>query len=255
MQDAMVSAIRASDLVVFVFGTYDLTFAYQLGVSDALGRPVLIVAEPHLSLPIALQRYMHVRADLGNADLLGATIRRFVDEVRKGVRLRPRKQASAKHAGPPGGPHDAWHQIRVARTTATEIEVHDLVKQLLETAGGFVESHRTASDRGVDFALWSDSSDSVLPHPILIEVKAGRLTEGELVDAETRLGAAVERSGASSGLLLYLDRAGRDLGHTPVSRSAVSRIELEEFARELATASLTTVLRRRRPGDTGLMNG
>jgi len=69
-------------------------------------------------------------------------------------------------------------QISRARQSANPADVQRLVAEILRAAQiTAVEEYKEAKDRGVDFAVWSDSLQSSLGNPILIEVKATKLND------------------------------------------------------------------------------
>jgi hypothetical protein len=123
------------------------------------------------------------------------------------------------------------------------IRVEELTSNLLHQAGANVAAAQIRqSDEGhadrVDFAITpSDDAQNV----VLIEVKAGRLTEDRLAHAEQQLRSHVMDRKASLGMVLYHDSTGRVFPprHT-VPR--VIRLSVEELAERLASRSLTKVM-------------
>jgi len=123
------------------------------------------------------------------------------------------------------------------------MRVEQLANNLLHQAGANVAAAQVRrSDEGhadrVDFAITpSDDAQNV----VLIEVKAGRLTEDRLAHAEQQLRRYVMDRKASLGMVLYHDSTGRTF---PPRRTVprVIRLSLEELAERLESHSLTKIM-------------
>jgi hypothetical protein len=85
-------------------------------------------------------------------------------------------------------------------------------------------------DRGVDFAVWADELAHVIGGPLLVEVKAGRISPGRLQAAELQITNAMAAMGGRLGLLLYLDSDGRRYSAPTWETPFVMRFDLEDFA-------------------------
>jgi hypothetical protein len=118
-----------------------------------------------------------------------------------------------------------------------------IMSNLLQRAGAKVavspEHYPDEDGAGrVDMAIFpSDDTQSV----VLIEAKAGRLTEERLARAEQQVRQYVIARRASLGVVLYYDTAGRAFPpHRTVPR--VIRLSIEELAARLTSQSLTKVM-------------
>lgn len=257
---ALLEAVRICDLGVIIYAPGSSHLLYELGALDALKKPVVIVADSSHELPAALLRYLTVRAPLTGSEELRSTIRRVISEVRRSKlatakRLRP--IARALKSTTSKGHKQAKLRAAIAPEylrQGSPVEVERAVAELLESAGGVVEAHDYPGDRGADLVLWSATPTDVLPHPLLVEVKAGRLSWDSIREAESRLQEAVDKSGATGGVLVYLDRDGKRFEGEPVARS-VRRVSFDDLVSALATSSLNTTVRRLLSGQAESVDG
>jgi hypothetical protein len=244
--DAVLNAIRTSDFAIVVYESPSAWLNYELGACDALNKPVLLISLSQGVLPQGLRRYMQVRVDIDNPETFEGTITRFVEQVREGLSPRRslRKYTSKRSRHPEVD--ESLSQIRNLREHFSAIALENAVRRLLEATAGFVESHSAPGDTGADLALWNEASDSVLPQPIFVEIKGGRLSSSRIAEAERRLEETVRKGGAVAGLLLYLDTSGRRYSDFESRTTNVWRSDIEDFAEQLTRDSLASVLRRLR---------
>ena len=82
--------------------------------------------------------------------------------------------------------------------------------ELLQEAGFIVTGPEERKDKGADFAVWMDELEDALGTPILVEVKAGNLTDKKIEDAATQLRKHVANTHGRCALLIYWDQANRE---------------------------------------------
>lgn len=233
-RDLLLRRVRNADFVIALI-TSGSWSTYEIGIADALGKPVLVLAAPDVELPPFLATHQHLRTEFYETPLLRLTIEKFVDEVRMGGR-----RLSTRHTKPKPttlSPFDLQQiagQIRDARATAGAEKIEELVQQLLKSVSVTVASQDADhKDRGVDFAVWEDALAHTVGNPLLVEVKAGTLTRKRLMVAEQELVHAMHASRARFALLLYLDREGQRFPQIYGESHSVLRYDIEDLAQEL----------------------
>lgn len=119
-------------------------------------------------------------------------------------------------------------------------QVESLVGQVLQQAGAaLVENQQrgTLGDR-VDFAFVPSADSSGV---VLVEAKAGRLSEKRLADAENQLQHYVLSRRAQLGIVVYHDTSDR-LYPAPHATPMIVRFSLRELVEKLAVDSLPKVI-------------
>lgn len=92
---AVLTRIRKSDLVIAIMIEGGWT-SYEVGVADALRKPVLLITSPGVFVPSQLARRQVLRSALADTEVLRLTLRKLLEDVRK----NPRRLVSPKQKRP-----------------------------------------------------------------------------------------------------------------------------------------------------------
>lgn len=213
-------------------GFTNLDVMIRAGQAAERGVPTLIIAPPPLMLsaPVAGADVAYCPLDREHA--LADHVWAFVQSAQPGEHreaagparlVEPRPVEAELHLLEALYPHRKFHQ-----------GIEYLVANLLREAGAALPS----TGPGVDLAFIA-SEDS--PGVMLMEIKAGELSEPKLSAAETRLQEYVRSSRAKLGVLVYHDLAHRDLpARQPIE--SVVRISLTDLIEQLGTRRLPDVI-------------
>lgn len=235
--DALVRRIRAADFAVAVLNEDVGWTAYELGLCDALAKPVLLIASPAFSAPASIAPHPLVRTSIVNSDVWQLALRKFVQDVR-GDRARPGHVRQQRPQGEKSNSRkllDLAEKIHAERGSASPSRVQELTLELFRAASVMaVAQEPELANRGADFAVWDDGLAHSVGLPLFVEVKVGRLNGQRLKDAERRLSEAMRASSGRLGLLLYLDNEGRRFPTPTWDIPFIVRFELEDFARDLS---------------------
>jgi hypothetical protein len=235
--EALIRRIRVADFAVAVLNEDAGWTAYELGLCDALAKPVLVIASPALSAPASIASHPLIRTSIGNSDVWQLALKKFVQEVRED-RAKPGHHRPRRSQGAKGGSTrllDLAEQIHAERENGSPSRVEELTLDVFRTAAVIVVAQEPRlADRGADFAVWDDRLAHSVGLPIFVELKVGNLDGQRLKETEWQLADAMRASSGRLGLVLYLDRNGRRFPTPTWDAPFVVRFDLEDFARDLA---------------------
>jgi len=240
---AALTRIREADLVIAIV-TEDGWSSYEVGVADALRKPVLLIAQSDQLVPSKLARRQVLRGALADSEMLRLTLRKLLADVRR----NPRRLISARREKPRGRSVGAdlaalVARIRDVRSHAAPSAVEELAQGVLRAASAAVAAQPPSSrDKGVDFAVIDDDLSASVGGSLLVEVKAGTISMERLKSAEAHLLRALTDAGAGLGLLLYLDVADRRFPQLTWEVPPVLRFDLEDFAVSLLDRPLASII-------------
>lgn len=237
--------IRGADFVIAAIETDAANVFYEIGFASALGKPVLVIVAPGISIPTYVAQHRQVAADLTDSDILRLTLRGFLRELETGAAHKRSRvpPAHVSHRRDSAAIQHALDTIRELRSQGSEASLSRVTADMLRAAGvTAIEEFHGARERGADFALWSDALSATFGNPILVELKAGNLDETRWKNVHEQVADALAASGARAGLLLYLDRQGRRFTTLRPWAPVVLALDLEDFAQDLLSKPFAKVL-------------
>lgn len=246
--DSLMSDDSQPDLVICVLspddaervdpspkGFTNLDVMMRAGQSAGRGLPTLIIVPPPLLVPSPISGTVVARCPLDEREALADHVWAFVSTTRAA------KQSVATPSPAPGRRVDSGLFLHRLEHLAYgpgpdfSLGVESLSAELLQAAGaGFRESPPR-----VDLAFIPSADSAAV---MLVEVKAGKLTEDRLIAAEVRLQERVETTRAQLGVLVYHDAMGREFPARYATGVAVVRLSLRELIAQLSTQNLPDVI-------------
>ena len=215
-------------------GFTNLDVMMRAGQSAGRGVPTLIIAPPPLHIAAPIPGTVVAHCPLDQREALTDHVWAFASTI------RATEEPSAPEKATPGqriDPTAFLHRLEDIPGSGGEfyLGVEALVAELLQESGAALLKPPPRTDLAI---IPSEDSSAVM----LIEVKAGELTEDRLIAAEVRLQARVEASRAQLGLLIYHDRNGRSFPDRYMTGAAVVRLRLKDLIEQLSTRSLPNVI-------------
>ena len=201
--DAIESALTRSDFVCAVLpeGQHE-NVLFELGIAYARRKPILAFVGSSASLPSDILSLTYVRADPKDRAAIQTALRTFLayateTPIRKSQWPQPKRGLPSKESFlPPSAAHAAQ-------------EFEQKTAALLQK-GGFIVSWPTERrDKGADFAVWIDELQHSIGNPLLVEVKAGKLSMKKIREAASQLRAHVAKTHGRCALLVYWDQQNR----------------------------------------------
>ncbi|MGY1618872.1 hypothetical protein ACI797_19195 [Geodermatophilus sp. SYSU D00691] len=233
------SAIDAADLVLVVLTSRaSLTPVFEAGMATALGKQVLMVADPDVALPVDLGSVVVVQTRLDDPEPVVAAVQEVARREPRGVHPRPPATGRALDAG--------TAERLVHRLESEDLSGRGAVELLLEAINGTgaVAVEADLHDRGWDIGVWSDDLASIGANPLVVEIKPGLVQ-----DAVRQLHAALAaQHSARLGLLVYLTESSADAlrGDTAAEWFPVLAISLRDLLEQLQSTSFAGVIQHLR---------
>jgi hypothetical protein len=219
------------------FANFDV--ALRAGRAVGQGYPVFLIVPPPLPRPADLQGVVVAQAPLDNYDALRLHLWAFISTLPGQAHLETPQAAERPTEFNATSVLEQLYAIDEQSGSAA-LQVERLISALLSQVGAeLVENpERDEGRAAVDLAVMpSRSSGDIL----LVEIKAGRLTEAILDGAERQLQQSVLDRHASLGLVLYHDFAGE---HWPSPRTIplIIRMSVRELVAGLQTNTLPQLI-------------
>jgi hypothetical protein len=248
ISERVFAEIQAADAVIAVISQDAANVFFEIGVAIALHKPVLALLNPGTTAPSFIAPMTYLTSDLADSDVLRLGVKRFLDESKeRPPKVRQTRKEARLITRGPNSLQRIIEQLSHLRQAGNPSEVERRVAEIFRAAGiTAVEEYKDAKDRGVDFAVWSDSLRSSLGNPVLIQVKVSKLNEMSFRVAYSRLAKQVQESGSAAGLLLYLDKSGKRFKKPATWIPSVLWFDVEDFANQLSGKSFAEVLVERR---------
>ncbi|MGD0799038.1 MAG: hypothetical protein ABR910_15085 [Acidobacteriaceae bacterium] len=237
--------IQRADAVIAVLADRAPNVLFEIGLAVGLRKPVLVLLPPGVAPPTFVAPMNYLTSDGSDTEILRLGLTRFLSKV-KGRRSResPRPDTSPLVRDNSLPVQSLTERIAYLRRAGNPLEVEEFVARVLQSAG--VTAVEDSNDKGVDFAVWSDSLRDSLGGPVLIEVKAAAIDPISFQSAYDRLNKQVIESGSPAGVLLYLERKGRRFGSPGAWNPSVLWFDIEDFSIEILRKNLGEVLAERR---------
>lgn len=233
---AVEAAITRTDFVCLVLPaqSYRENALFELGMAYARRKPVLAFLGPSVSLPSDLLGLTYVRMDTSSDELVRSAVDAFLAHaIRPAPAALSRKTGTRSH---PQGPSPT------AASSNAGFAAEQRTAALLTQAGFIVSDVSTARDSRADLAVWIDEVQHSLGNPLLVEVKAGRISERRLADAAVGLRQHVVTTHGRCGLIVYWDDQERDFAEISPGWPLIFCLSGQTLSRLLSSGELATRL-------------
>jgi hypothetical protein len=219
--DAVDTAMTRSDFVCVVLPSerHRENILFELGIAYARRKPILAFLGASQSLPSDILGLTYFRVDSANREAVRSALDAFLAHATptNPVTMRSKRRAKPKPYSLPSA-------------SATGFELEQRTAELLREAGFIVSDPSASRDQGADFAVWIDEVQYSLGNPLLVEVKAGDLSNTSLEEAASQLRTYVAKTHGRCGLLVYWDRQSREFPDVSVDWPLVLRLSGQRLA-------------------------
>jgi hypothetical protein len=225
--------IRRADFVCIVLpGGYSQSNAvFEAGLALGTGRPLLILAESDVNVPFELQHLNYVRTSLRDNQALGDVLNVYLPRIlQRGPARRTPHPPSLKLLGQEDA--DGALSILRAPQPPNGAELRQSVAEVFQKVG-IRTAPSPAADRGADLAIWIDETQSIFGNPVLVEIKAGRLSQAQIDEVYHRLSQQLIRANLLLGIIIYWDTQGKKLKVAAPTLPLVVCLSVEELVDSL----------------------
>jgi hypothetical protein len=230
-------AIQRADQVLVVLGDAPAPNPmFEAGLALGLGKPLLIIAAPGVTVPTDLAGQVIARARPDDLDAINFAL----DQVHQ------RAPWDARRIPGPGGRPlgtDVVNRLlaRLSASGRAEVSSIAVLVEAIEASGSVAVVN--TGDPGFDLGVWSDDLEAIGGNPLLVEVKRS-LVPGAV---EQVLHSLADHPSARLGLVVYLEPPAEDRASSRAeldqARFPVLVISLQQLLRRMASASFAEVVR------------
>ncbi|WP_439658205.1 hypothetical protein ACSHWB_38305 [Lentzea sp. HUAS TT2] len=235
VRDAIATADRV--LVVINGESASLNSYFEAGFAVALGKPLLVLADPKVRLPSDFSTVLTTRTQPDDLEALNFTL----DQLEKAGKPPPYGSPRVAVTGRPLGDFANDLLAQVANTSPlTERAAVELLTQAIETSGALPAQN--PADRGIDLGVWSDDLDSIGANPLIVEVKR----KFDVNAVEQVMTYLTQSRNARLALIVYLDTSVSSSNAQRLSPFPVLAISLQELLTRMHGSSFAEIIRQLR---------
>ncbi len=243
IRESLIEGIQKADAVIAVLGDRNANSPvfYELGIADAMAKPVLVVSADALDPANDVALYPYIRARHDDEEALRFGLVHFLRAPHHGVKPERDYTAVTKPIG-------AVVDGLLARVRADERIMHDelvsIIAVAIQESGVAAQaavSRRPAGEEiPADIAVWSDELTSFVGNPLPIEIRSSLVTQSDTEAAAQTIMRAMIGARARWGLILYR-KATPDALHA-LNKFPVLAMSIEDFLEGLRTRSFARIV-------------
>lgn len=238
--DVIEEGLTQSDFVcVIIDQEQNNNILFELGIAYAKRKPILAFIDSEVKLPSDLLSLTYFRVSPKNRKVVVSALDTFLQHARP-VSYRRKRKVSVKSHQRSKPSAEATPKI----SSYTESE--NKTAELLQEAGFIVTGPEERKGKGADFAVWIDELEDALGTPVLVEVKAGNLTDKKIEDAAAQLRKHVANTHGRCALLIYWDQANREFPSLSAEWPLVLKLSGSNLIKLVAEGRLAQELVRMR---------
>lgn len=249
VRTSLIDGMQKADAVIAVFGDRpkDSNVFYQMGLADAMGKPVLVISDGALDpvSDLALHPYLRARPD--DEEALRFGVAHFIRAPLHGP--KPERDYLTTTKPIPELVDEFLARLRTDQPIR-EDELVSIIAMAIRESGveaqASVPRRADAEEIAADIAVWSDELESLVGNPLPIEVRLSLLTAYDAEVAARNLMRAIVGAKVRWGLIMFLKATAEAMD--VLSKYPVLAISIEEFLEGLRTRSfgrIVTDLRNR----------
>ena len=237
--DLIKRKIRESDFIVALITQKNQNVLFELGVAEALGKPIFLLVEQDLKLPFFLEGKMHYQLDWSkNTQLLELSLKNFILDIsNRYTRYKKRKIKSETDNLSIDDTNENLIKLRQLRNSDfKEVELINLMMIVFKKLNIQAVSEMALGDRArVDIAITNEYLSSYFGNPILFEVKSGRISQNIIENAQYQLQNYLSKTEANFGVLLYFDKSNKRFGPEFYRVQNILMFDIEDFIQGISS--------------------
>lgn len=250
LTDLMKRKIREADFIIGIFPNDSRNVLFELGIAEALGKPIFLLLEQTNEIPFYLQNKIFFQVDwLKNTDFLKLSLKNYILDISKKPSSYKRNKNidSPLHLSIDYTNNQLINLKKLRETSFKEVDLINIVMDVLEKINVQAVSELLVHDRSrVDIAIKHKGISGYLGNPVLIEIKSGNLNNNTIMNAQSQLQQYIEKTKANFGLLLYFDKNNKHFGLDFHRFTNILIFDVEEFIQGIASEGFEEFLLRKR---------
>lgn len=244
--DLIKRKIRESDFIVALITQKNQNVLFELGVAEALGKPIFLLVEQDVKLPFFLESKMYYQLDWSkNTQLLELSLKNYILDIsNRHTRYKKRKIDSELTNLSIDDTNDNLIKLRQLRGgDFREADLIDLVMNVFKKLNVQAVSEMALGDRArVDIAITNERLSTYFGNPILFEVKSGRINPNTIENAQYQLQNYLSKTEANFGVLLYFDKNDKRFGNEFYRVPNILMFDIEDFIQGISSEGLEKFL-------------
>jgi nucleoside 2-deoxyribosyltransferase len=241
--------IRECDFVVAIIDNNSQNVYYEIGLAEGLNKPVFLLAEKETKIPLYLEGRIYYQIDWSkNTNLVELSLKSYIEDI-KNERFKNKKKSSSNKSKKLSlkDTDEIFLQLSKLREFNNEHQISNLLSDLFKKLDIQAVSELKIKDKSwVDMAILNENLSSYFGNLLLIEIKAGNISNDVMLRAEEQLVNYLNKTDASTGLLLYLDRNNRRFDFASQINPNILKFDIEDFVRGIASEGFEKLLMRTR---------
>lgn len=237
--DLIKRKIRESDFIVALITNKNQNVLYDLGLAEALGKPIFLLVEHDVKLPLFLEGKMHYQLDWSkNTQLLELSLKNYILDIsNRNTRYKKRKiepEITSLNIDETNENINKLKQLRNKKFG--EFELIDLIMNIFKKLNiQAVSEMDLGNRRRVDIAITNEHLSTYFGNPILFEIKSGRISRNIIENAQYQLQSYLSKTEANFGILLYLDKNNNRFGNEYYRVPNILMFDIEDFIQGISS--------------------
>lgn len=244
--DLIKRKIRESDFIVAIITHKTQNVLYELGIAEALGKPIFLLVEQEVKLPYFLESKMYYQLDWSkNTQLLELSLKNYILDIsNKYTRYKKRKIENEIVNLSVEDTNENLIKLRQLRgSDFRETDLIDLIMKMFKKLNVQAVSEMALGDRSrVDIAITNERLSTYFGNPILFEVKSGRINLNTIENAQYQLQNYLSKTESNFGVLLYFDKNNRRFGKEFYRAPNILMFDIEDFVQGVSSEGFANFL-------------
>jgi hypothetical protein len=252
LENVLKRKMRQSDFALFVISKANANIYYEMGICEGLGKQHFILLDKDYAkdfeMPFDVRNKPFLSAKLSDQKFLQLSVETIIERV-KTSRKHYKKSPNVKVAQHSDYDNEVRSELNSylgklskLRENGTYKDIELIVEGIFKTLTLNYVQNAGMPDKGVDFALWSDSLGRIIGNPIIVEVKYGKLSTDIFDFTISRIKEYAEKSDAKLALFLYLDRKNRRFKFKSSLKPLIITFDLEDFVSGLISHTFENLI-------------
>ena len=248
--DLIRKKIKECDFIIAFITQKNQNVLFELGIAEALGKPILLLTEQDVKLPFFLEGKMSFHVDWSKStQLLELSLKNYILDIsNRSLRYKRKKfDIDTENLTFEYSNENLIKLKKYRSTNFTEIELINLILNVFKKLNiQAVSDISLGNFAQVDIAITNETLSQYFGNPILFEVKAGKLNKNIIEDAQYQLQSYLRKAEANFGILLYFDKDDRRFGKEIYHSTNILALDIEDFIQGISEEGFESFLIRAR---------